>query len=254
MLKNKTAAPAVRSLCTCVSAALLMLVLAVFLLAAFDAQPNGIPVRDVLIWMATGVFQSTSSDIDAEINVLARMMDLRPGLTICEMGSADGRFLSLLGARVMPGGSLRGTAPDDAELKATMDAAAAADMGDATHVYKATDQAWAPGLPPSACDVVYSRMVYHMLDKSVATRYVPQWREALKPGGTLLVLDHNPCEPSADQCVTSGPRRPMEGMPMVVVPQETEVAEIVAGGFELRAGPFPHPFYEFGYGAVYAPA
>ena len=33
--------------------------------------------------------------------------------------------------------------------------------------------------------------------------------------------------------------------------QDTEAAQIVAGGFELLEGPFAHPYYAGGYGAVY---
>ena len=38
---------------------------------------------------------------------------------------------------------------------------------------------------------------------------------------------------------------------MPVLPQETEVARIVAGGFRVLEGPFPHPYFLGGYGAVY---
>ena len=44
-------------------------------------------------------------------------------------------------------------------------------------------------------------------------------------------------------------------LPMMrVIPQDTEVARIVKGGFRLLEGPFEHPWYLGGYGAVYTPA
>ena len=112
----------------------------------------------------------------------------------------------------------------------------------------ATDDAWAPGLAAGACDVIYARMVYHMIPEPTLATYLPQWRRALKPGGRMLILDHNP-----DATTTRGARQPMSMMPwMTVVPQETEVAEIVAGGpFVLSEGPFTHPYFPFGYGALY---
>ena len=40
-------------------------------------------------------------------------------LTLCEMGSANGALMSMLGSYVMPGGKLVATAPIDSELAAT---------------------------------------------------------------------------------------------------------------------------------------
>ena len=99
-----------------------------------------------------------------------------------------------------------------------------------------------------------SRMVYHMIPEAVAQSYPAQWRRSLKPGGVLFITDHNPMDGGI-----TGPRRPIMKLFgligfMPVVPQETEVAEIVAGGFELIDGPSEHPFYQGGYAATYAPA
>merc|ERR1712087_561631 len=92
-------------------------------------------------------------------------------------------------------------------------------------------------------------MVYHMIPKDVIALYIPQWVTALKPGGRILIVDHNPMG------THSGPRRPMSYIfgvgTMVVVPQDTEVNEITSGGFSLLEGPFEHPFFHGGYGAVY---
>jgi predicted methyltransferase len=72
-----------------------------------------------------------------------------------------------------------------------------------------------------SCDIIFSRMVYHMLSMQTAAKYTPQFAAALRPGGKLLFLDHNPADGT-----TGGPRTPMSKMmPMVVVPQETEKVE-----------------------------
>jgi SAM-dependent methyltransferase len=204
----------------------------------------------VLEGMMTGVFQTESSDMKAEVQLLAQHMGLLPGMSLCEMGSANGAMLSRLGAKVMPGGRLFATAPVGAELEATTRAVAQAGMGASLRTFQATDLEWAPGLPPASCDVIFSRMVYHMIPQEVILRYIPQWRMALKPGGRLLVTDHNPANGDND-----GPRQPLLVFlgvkTMTVVPQGTEVSEITGGGFELREGPFDHPFYVGGYAAVY---
>ena len=97
-------------------------------------------------------------------------------------------------------------------------------------------------------------MVYHMIPEDVARSYPAQWRHSLKPDGLLFITDHNPMDGG-----TTGPRRPIMKLFgligfMSVVPQETEVAEIVAGGFKVLDGPYDHPFYMGGYAATYVPA
>ena len=184
--------------------------------------------------------------------MFAQHMSLESGMSLCEMGSANGAVISRLGQKVMPGGKLYATAPLEAELAATRTAVADAGLGGVA-TYKATDASWAPGLLPGSCDVIYSRMVYHMISKDVVAAYIPQWAAALKPGGKLFMADHNPLDGGID-----GPRRPIGvvlgiGL-MPVVPSLTEIDEIVAGGFELLDGPIEWPYYSGGYAALYAPA
>jgi len=213
----------------------------------------GTPMQGTAIYMLTGVFQTESTDLVAEANVFASRLRLRPGMTICEMGSANGALMTELGHAIMPGGNFVATSPVAAELAATRHAVAKAGLGTVS-TYKATSEAWAPGLAPGTCDVLYSRMVIHMIPKEVVATYVPQWAVALKPGGRMFMTDHN----SMDGVVT-GPRRPMMKLfgvftIMPIVPQWTEVDEITTGGFTLLEGPYRHPFYSGGYGTVYTPA
>lgn len=199
----------------------------------------------------TGVYSMESSDMDAEAMAYARHLALRPGMTICEMGAADGSLLARVGKFVMPGGALVATAPKRAELVATTRAVKRAGLG-TVRTFLATSHEWAPGLAPHTCDAIYSRMVIHMVDIRVIRRYVPQWASALKPGGRMFATDHNPSDGTH-----SGPARPIEYrlfvIPMMwVLPQDTEVAEVTAGHhFRVREGPFEYPFYVGGYGVVY---
>lgn len=89
-----------------------------------------------------------------------------------------------------------------------------------------------------------------MMPKQTLATYVRQWPRALRAGAYMLHADHN-----ALYGETNGPRRPIMRFPgsMMVVPQDTEVAEIVStGDFTLVDGPFEHPFFEAGYAALYA--
>ena len=208
-------------------------------------------VFSCLKYWVTGVYATESSDIVGEADSYANLLHLRPGMTICEMGAADGSLMARVGKHVMPGGTLIATSPSNAELRATAAAAAAAGLG-TVRTYLATSTDWAPGLPPDTCDAIYSRMVIHMVRDWTIQKYIPQWAAALKPNGRMFMTDHNPSDGR-----TGGPKRPIEWrfgvVPMMwVLPQDTEVAQITKGGpFELLEGPFYHPFFYNGYGAVY---
>ena len=206
-------------------------------------------MRAEITYAITGVFQTYSMDLDAEAQVFAERLNLRPGMTLCEMGSANGDVMAALAPYVMPGGRFVATSIAEAELRATRKRVRAA-VGAVVTTYLANDAEWAPGLPDGTCDALYSRMVIHMIPKATSDLYIPQWARALKPGSLMFMTDHNPMDGT-----TSGPRKAMTPlMPMSVIPQETEVAEIAGGGFDLVDGPFAHPFYMAGYGAVYTPS
>jgi len=210
-----------------------------------------VAVAVIMIGVLFGVARTESSDLDREVQEFIYRLALRPGMSICEMGPGDGVLLVRLSQAVMPGGKLHATAPNDAELVATAAAVNATGHGGALTTHKATADEWAPGLADHSCDAIYSRMVIHMIDQDTVARYIPQWAASLKAGGRMFMTDHNPLDGTR-----SGPRRPILKLFglisfMPVVPEETEVAEIVGGGFALVDGPFDHPYYAAGYGAVY---
>lgn len=239
------------------------------LLIAVDAGLHHIGILDgytlyhnvttYLRYLWTGVYCTDSADLSGESVAYANHLQLRPGMTICEMGSADGALLALVGKHVMPGGKLVATAPRRAELRATAAAVARAGLGE-VHTHLATNDEWAPGLPLHACDAIYSRMVVHMVSDRVIERYIPQWARSLKPGGRMFVTDHNPIDSRGAPITDAHGRQPIEWkyyiLPMMsVLPQQTEVARIVAGGpFRVLEGPFDYPYYAGGYGAVYVAA
>ena len=212
---------------------------------------NDLAVSAKYLW--TGVYAMESADFDAEATAYASHLRVRPGMTVCEMGAADGALLARVGKYAMPGGTLIATAPKRAELLATSRAIRRAGLG-VVQTYLATSEDWAPGLAPNTCDVIYSRMVIHMVNIRIIRRYIPQLSAALKPGGRMFMTDHNPKDGTLD-----GPARPIEYrlgvIPMMwVLPQNTEVAEVTAGGyFRVSEGPFGYPFFQGGYGVVYAP-
>lgn len=102
------------------------------------------------ILLANGVFNSASSDLSSELEQIAMVAKLKPGIALCEMGSANGLFLAGLGKYVMPGGTLLATSPLTAEREATLNATRA--EGFATSVFDANDDVWAVGMPPACAE------------------------------------------------------------------------------------------------------
>merc|ERR1719161_1273766 len=54
--------------------------------------------------MGNIVFDAQSTDFDEEIAKIVGFLQLKPGMTYCEMGGGDGQFMVALGKAVMPGG------------------------------------------------------------------------------------------------------------------------------------------------------
>ena len=146
-----------------------------------------------IIPIMQGVEPFSSPDLEAETALFSSYLNLRPGMTICEVGVGDGTLLASLGKRVMPNGHVIGTSINQAELdSATSKVLDAGIPSNALTTYRATNRDWAPGMPSRTCDAIYSRMVYHMIPKEVGMRYISQWRDSLTDGGSLFFTDRAP--------------------------------------------------------------
>jgi len=174
----------------------------------------------------SGAFLSSSDNFTAEVKLISSIMELAPGQTFCEMGGANGLFAAALGERVMPGGHLIVTAPVESERQLLVSALRGVD--DQAQVIMATPEK--QGFPKAACDVIFSRMVYHILPIKTAKIYLSQLKGALKGGGKMFILDWHPTNHES-QRGKAHVALPNKRMP--VVPMSIEVQEFVAAGFNL---------------------
>mmetsp|Transcript_42208 Transcript_42208/g.73360 ORF Transcript_42208/g.73360 Transcript_42208/m.73360 type:complete len:236 (-) Transcript_42208:257-964(-) len=169
---------------------------------------------------------SMSTNFTDELIKIGTLLQVKPGMTYCEMGAGDGKFMVALGNLVMPGGKVMATEADDVSVVVLQGAAWLGGID--VSVIEATDAKM--GLPAGSCDVIMSRMVYHMIKEPVAVgTYLPQLKQALKPGGKMLILDHDP-----DDCTatTRGPNSTLYQM-MQVVPRLQEIREFTSVGLAL---------------------
>lgn len=116
---------------------------------------------------------------------LAELLGLRPGMAVADIGAGEGELAFALAARVGPGGRVYATELDPDKLESLR--AQAAELSNVTIV---PAEVAATGLPTDCCDAIYLRDVYHHLtDPAALDRDIAR---ALRPGGTLAVIDFRP--------------------------------------------------------------
>jgi ubiquinone/menaquinone biosynthesis C-methylase UbiE len=124
---------------------------------------------------------------DAEVPELAKLMELKPGMTVADVGAGFGawtvRFARLLG----PGGRVFATDIGEAQLASIRDYSAREGVANVTVIAGAVDST---NLPASCCDAILIRDAYHHLTQPAAI--VKSFAAALKPGGRLVVIDFRP--------------------------------------------------------------
>ncbi len=119
-------------------------------------------------------------------------LDVREGITVCEMGAGDGE-LSLAAARLVgAGGRVYTSELGDERIKALRGKVAASGLGQITVV--AGDPA-RTNFPASGCDALFMRNVYHHFADPAAIN--ASVAASLKPGGLVAVVDFTPPDKEA---------------------------------------------------------
>lgn len=121
---------------------------------------------------------------EREVQRLAATLDLKPGMTVAEIGAGRGRMAVRVARRLGPGGRLYATEIEAGKLEAIRQAALNAGVDNLETIAGAAEAA---GLPGACCDVIYMRRVYHHFDQPAAMNRALY--AALKPGGRLAVID-----------------------------------------------------------------
>jgi ubiquinone/menaquinone biosynthesis C-methylase UbiE len=162
----------------------------------------------------------------SEIERLARELQLRSGAKIADVGAGKGAFALALARRVGEDGHVFATEIDAERLRRIRDGAERASLRNVSAIEGGTADT---GLPPSCCNGVYLRGVYHHLtDPQAIDRSL---HRAIAPGGRLVVIDF---EPSWLFTLLA----PVEGVPENRgghgIPPDVVVEELEAAGFELE--------------------
>ena len=121
---------------------------------------------------------------ESDVAKLARVVELRPGMQVAEIGAGDGGMALGVARRLGPSGRLYATEIDSGSLE-TIRRRARAEGLDNIVTVEAEEHSTA--LPAECCDLIYMHRVYHHLtDAASVDRSL---LASLKPGGRLAVVD-----------------------------------------------------------------
>lgn len=155
---------------------------------------------------------------ELEIPELTRLLELKPGMTVADVGAGFGAWTMRFSKAVGPSGRVYATDIGTAQLSALRETVKRDGLTNVTVVEGAVDST---NLPAQCCDAILIRDAYHHLTQPAAI--VKSLAAALKPGGRLAVIDFPP-RPKSE--VPSGvpADRLGHGVPPDVVQREVSAA------------------------------
>lgn len=164
------------------------------------------------------------ADAEAQVVELTRLMELRPGMPVAEVGAGGGEMSLAMAEHLGPEGKLFSSEIDSDNLAAIRDAAANAGLKNITVIEAGERET---NLPAACCDAIFMRRVYHhFTDPSAINRSL---YEALRPGGRIAIIDF----PSRLRWWPK-PEGVPESRAGHGVAQELVIQELTTAGFQLE--------------------
>lgn len=182
---------------------------------AFAALAGG-----VLAAQAPDARQIAQERASAELDApkLADVLELKPGMTVADVGSGNGAMTIVLG-KWIGSGHVFATDVTEHALRETRDYVKREGLSNVTVIEGAVD---ATNLPAACCDAIFLRLVYHHL--TAPEPFNKSLLASLKPGGRLAIIDGVPDKGSRLPAGVPA-NRIGHGVPPAVV-----VEELVAAG------------------------
>ena len=166
------------------------------------------------------------SDIGGETGRIMEVLDLKPGMTVGEVGAGSGEMAVLLAQGLGSGGHLFATEIDADNLDDIRDRVADAGLDIVTVIEAGKKQT---NLAPECCDSIFMRKVYHHFTEPAEIN--ASLFEALRPGGALAVIDF---APSLWNVWLPRPDGVPENRGGHGMPRDLLIAELASAGFRLE--------------------
>jgi SAM-dependent methyltransferase len=122
-------------------------------------------------------------DAELEVPKLAEVLELRPGMTVADVG-AGGGAMAVVFAKWIGAGRVIATDVGKRQIGLIRNYVKREGL---TNVSVSEGAAASANLPAACCDAVFLRNVYHHL--TVIEPFNKSLRDALKPGGRLAIID-----------------------------------------------------------------
>jgi precorrin-6B methylase 2 len=162
----------------------------------------------------TGLTEGQIKAAELEVPELAKLFELRPGMTVADVGAGFGAWTIRFSRSVGPSGRVYATDIGAAQLAALRDAVQREGLTNVTVIEGAVATT---NLPQGCCDAILIRDAYHHLTEPSAI--VRSLAAALKPGGRLAVIDFPP-RPNSEVPAGVPADRRGHGVPPEVVERE----------------------------------
>jgi predicted methyltransferase len=206
------------------------------------AEPTAVPTEtdratathsfaDVKYW--SSIFDDPRRDEWQKPQALVDALQLRPGMTVADLGAGTGYFSRYLSNAVGAQGVVFAVEIEPTLLVHLRERAEAEHADNVVPVLASADN---PRLPAAGVDLILIADTYHHLDHR--TRYLPLLRRALRPAGRIAVVDWKAGE------LPQGPP------PEHKLARERVVEEMTGAGFALVGEPDLLPYH---YVLIFAP-
>ena len=179
----------------------------------------------LIVTILAGAVALAQDTFQVETDRLAKLLGWQAGSAIADIGAGDGEITLLLAERVGPAGRVFSTEIDAAKI-ARLEKLTA-ERKNVTVLKAGVEES---NLAAGCCDSILVRRVYHHFPNPAKMN--ASFLEALKPGGTLAIIDFEEREGLSKIREAVPPNRGHHGMPRGII-----IEELTAAGFE--PGPPP---------------